>query len=92
MIGGHGRLTDERLFRVMFPERPGALLNFLEKLGQDFNVTLFHYRNHGAAEGRILVGLQATPTSGRQIVDALTEIGYECEDLTDNVGYGVFLK
>lgn len=92
LIGGHGRLTDERLFRVMFPERPGALLNFLEKLGQDFNVTLFHYRNHGAAEGRILVGLQATPTSGRQIVDALTEIGYECEDLTDNVGYGVFLK
>lgn len=92
LIGGHGRLTDELLFRVMFPERPGALLNFLEKLGQDFNVTLFHYRNHGAAEGRILVGLQATPTSGRQIVDALTEIGYECEDLTDNAGYGAFLK
>lgn len=92
LIGGHGRLTDERLFRAVFPERPGALLNFLEKLGQDFNVTLFHYRNHGAAEGRILVGLQATLTSGRQIVDALTEIGYECEDLTDNIGYGAFLK
>lgn len=92
LIGGHGRLTDEKLFRVMFPERPGALLNFLEKLGQDFNVTLFHYRNHGAAEGRILVGLQASQNSSRQIVDALTEIGYECEDLSENVGYGVFLK
>lgn len=76
----------------MFPERPGALLNFLEKLGQDFNITLFHYRNHGAAEGRILVGLQATPQSSRQIQDALTEIGYECERVSENVGYGLFLK
>ncbi|AWY19801.1 threonine ammonia-lyase, biosynthetic [Moraxella bovis] len=92
LIGGHGRLNDEKLFRVMFPERPNALLNFLEKLGQDFNVTLFHYRNHGAAEGRVLVGLQATAHSSRQIVDALTEIGYDCEDLSENVGYGVFLK
>ncbi|OPH38384.1 threonine ammonia-lyase, biosynthetic [Moraxella equi] len=92
LIGGHGRLNDEKLFRVMFPERPNALLNFLEKLGQDFNVTLFHYRNHGAAEGRVLVGLQAAAHSSRQIVDALTEIGYDCEDLSENVGYGVFLK
>lgn len=92
LIGGHGRLPDEYLFRVIFPERPNALLNFLEKLGQDFNVTLFHYRNHGAAEGRILVGLQASENSSRQILDALTDIGYECEDLTDNIGYGVFLK
>lgn len=92
LIGGHGRLNDENLFRVMFPERPNALLNFLEKLGQDFNVTLFHYRNHGAAEGRVLVGLQASAGSSRQIVDALNDIGYFCEDLTDNVGYGVFLK
>ncbi|MDO4449741.1 MAG: threonine ammonia-lyase, biosynthetic [Moraxella sp.] len=92
LIGGHGRLTDEKLFRVMFPERPNALLNFLEKLGQDFNITLFHYRNHGAAEGRVLVGLQATAHSSRQIVDALNDIGYYCEDLSENVGYGVFLK
>ncbi|USZ14395.1 threonine ammonia-lyase, biosynthetic [Moraxella sp. FZFQ2102] len=92
LIGGHARLDDEQLFRVIFPERPGALLNFLEKLGQDFNITLFHYRNHGAAEGRILVGLQASKGSSRQILDALTEIGYECESLTDNVGYQLFLK
>lgn len=92
LIGGHSRLGDEKLFRVMFPERPNALLNFLEKLGQDFNITLFHYRNHGAAEGRVLVGLQASTGSSRQIVDALTQIGYECEDLSENVGYQVFLK
>lgn len=91
LIGGHGRLADEKLFRVMFPERPNALLDFLEKLGQDFNISLFHYRNHGAAEGRVLVGLQASGSSG-QIVDALTHIGYECEDLSDNLGYQVFLK
>ena len=77
---------------MIFPERPGALLNFLEKLGQDFNITLFHYRNHGAAEGRIMVGLQASKGSSRQILDALTEIGYECDNLTDNVGYQLFLK
>lgn len=92
LIGGHGRLGDEKLFRVMFPERPNALLDFLEKLGQDFNITLFHYRNHGAAEGRVLVGLQASVGSSRQIVDALTHIGYECEDLSDNLGYQAFLK
>lgn len=92
LIGGHANLDDEQLFRVIFPERPGALLNFLEKLGQDFNITLFHYRNHGAAEGRIMVGLQASKGSSRQILDALTEIGYECDNLTDNVGYQLFLK
>lgn len=92
LIGGHARLNNEQLFRVIFPERPGALLNFLEKLGQDFNITLFHYRNHGAAEGRILVGLQASIGSSRQIVDALGEIGYQCNALTDNTGYQLFLK
>lgn len=92
LIGGHAGLADEEIFRVIFPERPGALLNFLEKLGQDFNITLFHYRNHGAAEGRILVGLQASKGSSRAILDALTEIGYECSNLTDNVGYQLFLR
>lgn len=92
LIGGHANLDNEQLFRVIFPERPNALLHFLEKLGQDFNITLFHYRNHGAAEGRILVGLQASPQSRRAIMDALGEIGYECENLSDNIGYGLFLK
>ncbi|WP_230656614.1 threonine ammonia-lyase, biosynthetic [Psychrobacter sp. I-STPA10] len=92
LIGGHPDLNDEQLFKVTFPERPGALLNFLEKLGQDFNITLFHYRNHGAAEGRVLVGLQASDTSSRALQDALQDIGYECEPVNDNVGYQLFLR
>lgn len=92
LIGGHANLGDEQLFKVTFPERPGALLTFLEKLGQDFNITLFHYRNHGAAEGRVLVGLQASDTNSRQLQDALQDIGYECYAVSDNVGYELFLK
>ncbi len=92
LIGGHAGIKDEHLFRVRFPERPGALLNFLEKLGTDFNITLFHYRNHGAAEGRVLVGLQASSNSSRTLPDALHDIGYDCEEITDNAGYQLFLK
>ncbi|WP_227430653.1 threonine ammonia-lyase, biosynthetic [Psychrobacter sp. I-STPA6b] len=92
LIGGHPELNDEQLFKVTFPERPGALLNFLEKLGQDFNITLFHYRNHGAAEGRVLVGLQASNSNSRKLQDALQDIGYECEPVNDNVGYQLFLR
>ena len=58
MVGGHGTERRERLFRFEFPERPGALLNFLDKLGSRWNISLFHYRNHGAADGRVLAGLQ----------------------------------
>lgn len=92
LIGGHAGIKNEHLFRVRFPERPGALLNFLEKLGTDFNITLFHYRNHGAAEGRVLVGLQASTNSSRTLPDALHDIGYDCEEITDNAGYQLFLK
>ena len=92
LIGGHAGLTDEQLFKVSFPERPGALLNFLERLGTDYNITLFHYRNHGAADGRVLVGIQATTTSSLAVQDMLQEIGYDCTPVTDNVGYQLFLK
>ncbi|WP_296402314.1 threonine ammonia-lyase, biosynthetic [Psychrobacter sp.] len=92
LIGGHAGLEDEQLFKVSFPERPGALLNFLEKLGTDYNITLFHYRNHGAADGRVLVGIQATASSSRAVQDTLQEIGYDCTAITDNVGYKLFLK
>jgi len=92
LIGGHAGMEDEQLFKVSFPERPGALLNFLEKLGPDYNITLFHYRNHGAADGRVLVGIQATATSSRAVQDTLQEIGYDCMPITDNIGYQLFLK
>ncbi|GAA0313464.1 threonine ammonia-lyase, biosynthetic [Psychrobacter aestuarii] len=92
LIGGHASIDNEQLLKISFPERPGALLTFLEKLGDDFNITLFHYRNHGAAEGRVLVGLQATESNSRQLQDALQDIGYDCMMVTDNIGYQLFLK
>ena len=92
LIGGHAHVENEQLLKIRFPERPGALLSFLEKLGDDFNITLFHYRNHGAAEGRVLVGLQASESNSRQLQDALLDIGYQCTTVTDNIGYQLFLK
>lgn len=92
LIGGHAGLADEQLFRIEFPERPGALLNFLEKLGQEFNISLFHYRNHGAAEGRILAGIQMGDQTAEQLLARLQDIGYECENITDNLGYKLFLQ
>ncbi len=92
LIGGHAHLADEQLFRVEFPERPGALLAFLEKLGQQFNISLFHYRNHGAAEGRVLMGLQRGNHQPQDLINALDSIGYPYQDITDNAGYQLFLK
>ena len=92
LIGGHAGLNDEQLFRIEFPERPGALLNFLEKLGSQFNISLFHYRNHGAAEGRILAGIQMGEQTAEQLLAKLQDIGYECENLTHNAGYQLFLQ
>ncbi|WP_201617152.1 threonine ammonia-lyase, biosynthetic [Psychrobacter urativorans] len=92
LIGGHAHVENEQLLKITFPERPGALLTFLEKLGDDFNITLFHYRNHGAAEGRVLVGLQASESNSRLLQDALLDIGYECTTINDNIGYQFFLK
>lgn len=92
LIGGHAHVENEQLLKIRFPERPGALLTFLEKLGDDFNITLFHYRNHGAAEGRVLVGLQASESNSRLLQDALLDIGYDCTVLNNNIGYQLFLK
>ncbi len=96
LIGGHGHLNDERLFRVEFPERPGALLTFLERLGLEHNISLFHYRNHGAAEGRVLMGLQAAAqTQARQpdaLLETLEQISYPFEEISENEGYKRFLR
>ncbi len=92
LIGGHAQLNDERLLRFEFPERPGALLTFLEKLGQQFNISLFHYRNHGAAEGRVLAGLQVGALGLEQLHETLVQIGYPFADVTDNRAYRLFLK
>lgn len=94
LIGGHANIANERLFRVEFPERPGALLTFLERLGPSHNISLFHYRNHGAAEGRVLVGLQATDVQENPdvLIQTLEQINYPYEEITHNAGYKRFLK
>lgn len=92
MVGGRcPQLEDEILFRFEFPERPGALLNFLEMIGQEWNISLFHYRNHGAAYGRVLAGIQV-PAENRQRFDSfLAKLGYRCWEETGNPVYKLFL-
>ncbi len=94
LIGGHADIENERLFRVEFPERPGALLTFLERLGPTHNITLFHYRNHGAAEGRVLVGLEAEDAKQNPdgLIETLESITYPYDEITNNLGYQRFLK
>lgn len=93
MVGGHPppQVTDERLYRFEFPERPGALMNFLERLGQTWNISLFHYRNHGAAYGRVLVGLQVPENDLKRFSEAADEIGYAYCEESDNPAYQLFL-
>ena len=93
MVGGRNHGTsDELLFRFEFPERPGALLQFLSGVGADWNITLFHYRNHGAAYGRVLVGFAAKAKDRRQLVKFLQRIGYRFWEENDNPAYQLFLK
>lgn len=93
MVGGRGRDTrDELLFRFEFPERPGALLKFLSVLGARWSITVFHYRNHGAAWGRALVGFAATSTQRAELKDYLSKVGYRYWEESDNCAYKMFLR
>jgi len=93
MVGGHSRgVENERLFRFQFPERPGALLRFLNRIGGRWNISLFHYRNHGAAYGRILTGIQVPPQDNQEFQAFLDELGYESLEETDNPAYKTFLS
>ena len=92
MVGGPAAARDERLFRFEFPERPGALLGFLDHLGGRWNISLFHYRNHGSAYGRVLMGIQV-PAGDYQAFDRfLEEVGYRYREETENPAYRVFLR
>ena len=92
MVGGHAPpLADERLFRFEFPERPGALLRFLNHLGTTWNISLFHYRNHGADYGRVLVGIQVPDTALDELMAYLSRLGYPCWPENDNPAYHLFL-
>ena len=93
MVGGRPpTLLTERIFSFEFPERPGALLNFLTTLGEQWNITLFHYRNHGAAEGLVLAGFDI-PQDDRDLFNQhLQKLGYAYEEQTDNPAYKAFLS
>jgi len=92
LVGGHAGLGDECLFRFEFPERPGALMNFLTRLQSDWNISLFHYRNHGAAYGRVLVGLQLGGRPHKELLESLQAVGYPFQDETQNPAYRLFLR
>jgi threonine dehydratase len=93
MVGGRAPLLrDELIYRFEFPERPGALLNFLESLAPEWNISLFHYRNHGADYGRILAGIDVKPGEHARFVEALDALGYPYWNETDNPAYRLFLS
>lgn len=93
MVGGHAPkgLDHEVVYRFEFPERPGALYKFLEKLAGRWNITMFHYRNHGSAFGRVLVGMQVPPEEQGDVEQSLRELNYPYSEETDNEAFRFFL-
>jgi len=92
LVGGRApQARDERLYRFEFPERPGALLTFLNKMRGDWNISLFHYRNHGADYGRVLAGMQVPHRDDAKFRRFLRELGYRSWDESENPAYRLFL-
>jgi len=92
LVGGHApEAKDEILFRFEFPERPGALMNFLNSMSHNWNISLFHYRNHGADYGRVLVGMQVPKSDKKALKTFLDTLGYPYWDESDNPAYRLFL-
>jgi threonine dehydratase len=92
LVGGHAPLVkDEMVFRFEFPERPGALMNFLNSMSHSWNISLFHYRNHGTDYGRVLVGIQVPPQDKQAFKDFLDKLGYPYWDENENPAYKLFL-
>ena len=93
MVGGHSALAkDERLLRILFPERPGALMKFLSMMQPGWNISLFHYRNQGADYGHILVGLQVPQADNAAFAAFLDALGYPFFEETQNPAYRMFLQ
>lgn len=93
MVGGHApSVHEELIFRFEFPERPGALLNFLTHLAGRWNISMFHYRNHGSAYGRVLVGFQVAESERAAVTAVLDELNYQYWEETDNPAYQLFLS
>lgn len=93
MVGGTaGTTRNERLYRFEFPERPGALHDFLDAIGTNWNITLFHYRNHGSDHGRVLAGIDVPDTELDELERHLKELGYAHWLESDNPAYAMFLS
>jgi threonine dehydratase len=93
MVGGRSTgIANERLFRFEFPERPGALLDFLDAIGTNWNISLFHYRNHGSDYGRILAGIDVPKGETEELEAHLADLGYPHWEESDNPAYAIFLS
>lgn len=92
MVGGHPHQDlGEIVYSIQFPERPGALLKFLSSLGSRWNISMFHYRNHGAAFGKVLLGVQMFQSEKRDFQQSLNELGFEYQEETKNPAYNIFV-
>ena len=92
MVGGRSaHVVDEQVYRFEFPERPGALMRFLDALGGRWNISMFHYRNHGADPGRVLAGFEVPPEDMPAFERFLVDLGYPAQRETDNPAYRLFL-
>lgn len=92
LVGGHApQAKHECVYRFEFPEKPGALMNFLDTMGHNWNISLFHYRNHGADFGRVLVGMQVPPEDQQAFSDFLQNLGYPYWNESHNPAYKLFL-
>jgi threonine dehydratase len=92
LVGGHAPAAEhEILYRFEFPERPGALMRFLDRMSARWNISLFHYRNHGDDYGRVLVGMQVPPRDGGAFRTFLDGLGYDYVEESGNPAYRMFL-
>ena len=92
MVGGRSLdVANEQLYRFEFPERPGALLDFLDRLGGRWNISLFHYRNHGSDFGRVLAGFEVPDADAAEFAEFLRALGYFHQAENDNRAYALFL-
>ncbi len=93
MVGGRApHAENEMIYHFEFPERPGALLNFLERMGATWNISMFHYRNHGTDYGRVLCGIQVPPAEKGDFDDFLHSLGYTYREESANPAYKLFLS
>jgi threonine dehydratase len=92
MVGGHvSGVHDEVVYAFEFPERPGALMDFLSLIAGRWNISLFHYRNHGADHGKVLAGFQVPKRERKAFAEVLGKIGYQFTDVSDDPAYVYFL-